>query len=352
MVAAASVDQDLDNNNEEEKQMTMWMVRAESDGSLFQPFIDKGLVAIGWPDVGDLGRFESRETLLAELRDRYPGQRAGWYTNAGGMLHRFSRELQADDSVVSYDRTRRVYAVGKLRGEYRFDAGFDPAYPNVRRVEWKAMEVSRDALATATKNSLGSTLTLFQLSDTAEEDVWRATRGEQAAPSEDEEEDDEEEKLLLEGLESRSIEFIKDRIVGLDWEEMQSLVAGVLGALGYKARISARGPDRGVDIVASRDGFGFENPRIVVEVKHRPGEQVGAPGIRSFVGGRHVDDKCLYVSTGGFSKEARYEADRANVLVTLLDLDDLAKTLVENYEPLDGETRRLVPLRRIYWPAG
>ena len=34
--------------------MTMWMVRAESDGSLFQPFIDKSLVAIGWADVRDL----------------------------------------------------------------------------------------------------------------------------------------------------------------------------------------------------------------------------------------------------------------------------------------------------------
>ena len=331
--------------------MTMWMVRAESDGILFQPFIDKGLVAIGWSDVGDLGRFESRETLVAKLREQYPGKRAGWYANAGGMLHRFSKKLQAEDGVVSYDRTRRVYAVGKLQGEYEFDLGFDPDYPNVRRVEWEAMVVSRDALATATKNSLGSTLTLFQLPETAEQDVWGAASGQQAGPSEDGEEADEEEKLLLEDLKSRSIEFIKDRIVRLDWEDMQFLVAGILRAMGYKTRISARGPDRGVDIVASRDGFGFENPRIVVEVKHRTA-QVSASGIRSFVGGRHVDDKCLYVSTGGFSKEARYEADRANVLVKLLDLHELAETLAESYETLDGEVQRLVPLRRIYWPEG
>lgn len=331
--------------------MTMWMVRAKSDGSLFQPFVDKGLVAIGWSELGDLGQFETRETLVEELRERYPGRRTGWYANAGGMLWRFSNELQADDGVVSYERTRRVYAVGKLQGDYTFDPDFDPAYPNVRRVKWRAMEISRDTLATATKNSLGSTLTLFRLPAIAEKDVWRAVTGEQAELPEDEEEVDEEEKLLLKDLESKSIEFIKDRVVGLDWEKMQLLIAGVLRAMGYKARISARGPDRGVDIVASRDGFGFENPRIVVEVKHRPAEQVGAPEIRSFVGGRHVDDKCLYVSTGGFSKEAKYEADRANVLVTLLDLDELAKTLVENYESLDGEMRRLVPLRRIYWPA-
>ncbi len=331
--------------------MTMWMVRAESDGSLFQPFIDKSLVGIGWPDVRDLRRFESRDALVVELRKEYPGKSAGWYANAGGMLYRFSNEMQSGDGVVSYDRTRRVYAVGKVVGQYVFDVEFDPDYPNVRPVEWGAKEVSRDALTTATKNSFGSTLTLFRLPETAEEDVWRAGSGEQEGPSEERATADEEEKLLLEDLESRSIEFIKDRIIGLDWEDMQSLVAGMLRAMGYKTRISPRGSDRGKDIVASRDGFGFENPRIVVEVKHRGG-QVDAPGIRSFVGGRHVDDKGLYVSTGGFSKEAKYEAERANVLVTLLDLDGLVETLAENYEALDAETRRLLPLRRIYWPAG
>lgn len=329
--------------------MAMWMVRAESDGSLFQPFIEKGLVAIGWSDVGDLGQFESKAMLETELREQYPGLRAGWYKSTGGTLYRFSKELKGEDGVVTYDRTRRVYAVGTLQGGYQFDPGFDRDHPNVRRVEWKAMDVSRDSLATATKNSLGSTLTVFQLPATAEEDIWGAASGEQARPSGDEA--DEDEKLLLEDLKSKSIEFIKDRIVELDWEDMQFLVAGILRAMGYKTRISAPGPDRGVDIVASRDGFGFENPRIVVEVKHR-NAQIGASGIRSFVGGRHIDDKGLYVSTGGFSKEARYEADRANVLVTLLDLHELAETLAENYESLDGEVQRLVPLRRIYWPEG
>ena len=302
----------------------MWMVRAARDGSLFQPFIDRGFVAIGWSRMGDLGQFEYQKALVAELRKQYPGERAGWYANSGGMLWRFSREMQAGDGVVTYDRTRRVYAVGKLQGDYSSDSSFESGYPNVRRVEWKAVDVSRDALATATKNTLCSALTLFQLPEMAEADVWRAAKGEQVEPTEDQEGDDAEEKLLLKDLELRSIE---------------------------KTRISARGPDRGADIVASRDGFGFENPRVVVEVKHRT-EQIGASGIRSFVSGRHVDDKCLYVSTGGFSKEAKYEADRANILVTLLDLDELAKTLVENYETLDGETRRLVPLRRIYWPGG
>ena len=97
---------------------------------------------------------------------------------------------------------------------------------------------------------------------------------------------------------------------------MQELVAGILRAMGYKTLISSKGADRGKDIIASPDGFGFEHPRIVVEVKHRAG-QMGSEKIRSFTGGRHKDDRGLYVSTGGFSKDAKYEAERANIPIML-----------------------------------
>jgi len=120
--------------------------------------------------------------------------------------------------------------------------------------------------------------------------------------------------------------------------------------MGYKTRISPAGPDKGKDIVASPDGFGFEQPRIVVEVKHR-GSAISSPDIRSFLGGRHPDDRGLYVSTGGFTKDSFYEADRASIPLTLMDLDELVRVLIQNYEALDVETKQLVPLKKIYWPA-
>ena len=42
--------------------MTMWMVRAASDSSLFQPFISHGVVAIGWADVGGACAIDDRFT--------------------------------------------------------------------------------------------------------------------------------------------------------------------------------------------------------------------------------------------------------------------------------------------------
>jgi restriction system protein len=131
---------------------------------------------------------------------------------------------------------------------------------------------------------------------------------------------------------------------------MQNLIAGILRAMGYRTTVSPRGSDRGVDIFASPDGLGLQEPRIFVEVKHRAQTQMTAEKIRAFLGGRKPGDRCLYVSTGSFSKDARYEADRASVPTTLLDLQGVRRLLVEHYEKLDAETRALVPLKRIYWP--
>jgi len=152
-----------------------------------------------------------------------------------------------------------------------------------------------------------------------------------------------------EDTESKAHEHIKDKLSGLNWEEMQDLVAGILRAMGYKTIVSGRGSDRGRDIIASPDGLGLEDPRIIVEVKHRSG-QMGAHEIRQFIGGLRPGNKGLYISTGGFTKEANYEAIRSTIPITLIELDLLGKLIIQYYDNFDPDTRALVPLTKIYWP--
>jgi restriction system protein len=77
--------------------------------------------------------------------------------------------------------------------------------------------------------------------------------------------------LLREEVRSKGHELIKDKIQSLDPEEMEKLTAALLRAMGYQTRVSARGPDRGADVLASPDGLGLTQPRIKAEVKHRNG---------------------------------------------------------------------------------
>ncbi|MGQ3354435.1 MAG: restriction endonuclease [Phreatobacter sp.] len=326
------------------------MVRAGRDGAAYDAFKEQGVVAIGWHEIGSLAGLSTKEAIANLVRQRWPNLKSQAAAMAAGQIYRFRNEMSVGDAIVTYDPARRVYLVGQISGDYRRDEKFDPEHPNVRPVQWQG-EVSRDLLSVASKNTLGAISTLFLLSPDALDDLKRAMVSKEPAEQSAADEAPEVEEDVFRNIQAKALEFTKDRVAALDWEEMQDLVAGLLRAMGYKTQISPVGPDRGKDIVASPDGFGFQAPKIIVEVKHRQGA-IGAPAIRSFIGGhRHAQDRGLYVSTGGFTKEAYYEAERANMPMALMTIENLVEALIEHYDKLDTETRQLVPLKRIYWPS-
>lgn len=332
--------------------MTMWMVRA-SGGSLYEAFHERGVVAVGW---SELATFVMASVSRQELRDHYgqanPQAAAGTVIAGASQVWRFVKEIAVGDHVVTYSPANRTYLIGEMAGQFEHHPEWaEEGMAIARAVTWQPTEIGRDELSAPAKNSLGSTLTVFRVPDFAAKELLAKAAGEPAPPIV--EVDDAIAEISVDPLanvESLAIERIKDLVSALDWKELQELVAGILRAMGYKTQVSPAGADRGKDIIASPDGFGFETPRIVVEVKHRKG-QMDSQAIRSFLGGRHQDDRGLYVSTRGFTRDAYYEADRASIPITLWTLDNLVRTLVDHYDATDAETKRIVPLKRMYWPA-
>ncbi|WP_242510954.1 restriction endonuclease [Halorhodospira halophila] len=331
---------------------TGWMVRAATGGRLADEFWDKAVVAIGWEELGDLSTLGTKEAVLAKAREIHPEAPEGRIKTAVSQQLRFRDEVAAGDRVVTYDSGRRQYHVGTIAGPYQHDPERIPPCEHVRAVEWEG-SVSRDDLSQPARNTLGSTLTLFRLPPEVLSEIEHLLHGEQVPAMEgalQDAEAEEDELARLQRYRQEAFEIVKDRVIRLGHEEMEELVAGLLRAMGYRASLSPQGPDRGVDVLASPDGFGFESPRIVAQVKHRPKSTIGAAEIRDFLGGRHADDKGLYVSTGGFTREAQYEAERAKIPLFLMDLNGLVQTLMEHYEGADADTRTLLPLTRLYWP--
>lgn len=326
----------------------MWMVRGEA-GALYDEFREKGVAAVGWRQLAPHAKLGvSRKDLAKIYAKADPGLKPGTIVAGASQVWRFVNEIQVGDHILTYSPDNRTYLIGRVSGA----AEYKPEWAEfglvlARPVQWNAAELSRDALSLSTRNSLGSTLTVFKLPPAAAKEILAEPKG--APPVIDSPIDIDSSEAVID-IEDQSREYIKDMVARLEPREMEQFVAGILRAMGFKTRVSPVGTDRGKDIVASPDGFGFRDPRIVVEVKHRNG-QMGAPALRSFLGGRHPGDRGLYVSTGGFSKDALYEAERAQVPMTLWTLDDLVRAMIEHYDQMDTETKRLVPLKRIYWPA-
>lgn len=306
--------------------MTAWLIRAGREARYASDWFANGYIAIYWQlndlDIAGAARQEVRDMVDAIYADSSQQARA----MITGQVHRFGSVMQTGDDE------------------------HDSRYS--RPVIWRTV-ASRDKLADTSKNSLGTIATLSQIGDDVFADLTAAAGTSDDSPSapaqaaDNETTDDDETRRITA---NEGIEKIKDRIVALSWEDMESLVAGLLRAMGYRTALTSKGGDQGRDVIASSDGLGLTSPRIIVEVKHR-GNPMGAPAVRLFIGGLHDSDKGLYVSTGGFTKEALYEAERARVPVTLLNLDQFARVFVDNYETTDLETSALLPLTRIYWPA-
>lgn len=324
----------------------MWMVRAGEGGYLFDEFRKDSLVAIGWNEVGDLSGVNSQDAVRELYTAKHSGEHSASVGNAVAMVFKFRAVLLPGHKVIAYNPEKREYLVGTIKGEYEYAPHRE--YHHIRAVDWSG-SVDRDALKAPSRNSLGSVLTLFQVNDETADDVLNALHGKKAESVIASEEKEELEQLKEDTI-SRAHELIKDTILKLTDEQLEQLVAALLRAMGYKARVTPKGPDRGVDVIASPDGLGLEEPRIKAEVKHRPKTPMGAQQIR-FLGGLRQGDRALYVSTGGFSKDAGYEADRSNIPITLLNLDELASVIVTHYENFDMDGKVLIPLTRLYWPA-
>jgi len=332
--------------------MTMWRIAAGRGGRYIGAYLSRGIVTIGWRELGDPRRFVSRESMIEAARAAFPTRTERQLQVATNQIWRFIHEVQAGDDVVSYDPGDRIYHVGRVKGGAEYMAGPEEELETWRPVQWTA-SVRRDNLSVASRNSLGAIQTLIKVPEEAASELRAGGSGHAAAAVA-------EDGVRAEPVETadpyaelfeKSVQRVQDMILDLGPYELQDLVAALLRALGYRTIVSPAGPDRGRDIIASKDGFGFERPRIVVEVKHRRNERMGAPEIRSFIGGRHADDRGLYVSTGGFSQEARYEAERAATVTHLMDLQGLARAVIEQYDHFDEEGRALLSLRRLYWPA-
>lgn len=134
--------------------------------------------------------------------------------------------------------------------------------------------------------------------------------------------------------------------------DFQDLVAALLSAMGYHVSwIAPPGKDGGIDILAAADPLGTRPPRIKVQVKRRQ-QAVTTDGLRSFIALLGDDDVGIFVSVGGFTKDAAEEArTQEKRKVTLIDLERLFDLWVENYVKLSDDGRRKLPLKPLQFLA-
>lgn len=184
---------------------------------------------------------------------------------------------------------------------------------------------------------------------------WQKQQTESAEPEEagDEEiggESDADSVATLEEAEERAWSEVQEHLSGMNPYDFQGLVSGLIRAMGYYVEHQAPpGPDGGVDIVAHTDPLGIHGPRIKVQVKRRA-DRLNVGEVRAFMAVLSDGDIGLFVSTGGFTKDAASEARAQQTRrIMLLDLKRLFDLWVQHYDRIPESARRLLPLRAVHY---
>lgn len=159
-----------------------------------------------------------------------------------------------------------------------------------------------------------------------------------------------ETSITFEQAEEQAWTEIEQHLLAMNPFEFQYLVADLLKAMKYHVSwISPPGKDGGVDILAYTDPLGTRPPRIKVQVK-RVSQKVTSDTLRSFISLIGNDDVGLFVSTGGFTKDAQDLARMQETRkITLIDISKLIDLWVEFYAKLEDPARRRLPLTPIYF---
>jgi predicted Mrr-cat superfamily restriction endonuclease len=114
-----------------------WVVRPYPHGIYrVKEFLNEGIVAIGWPGIGDLTPLNSREQIKQAIlrKYKYSSRSLG---QAGGNIYRFKKEIHNGNYVLLPDGP--ILYVGKVISEYVFEMSRDndeQGFPHQRKVDW------------------------------------------------------------------------------------------------------------------------------------------------------------------------------------------------------------------------
>ncbi len=323
---------------------TVWGIHSGVGGEVEDLFFKQNYVAVGWAKVGDLSSLgDDQEALKARFAAAYP-EKQGAVPVWAGVMRRFIHELQEGDIVVSPSKSDRQVHIGRIAGTYRHDPSIHSKYPNLRPVNWLEI-VPRTHFSQGALYEIGSAVTLFQVRNYADEFV-ASLEGKAPPPPAKE---DETITVVAEGIEEITRDFVLKRLAQeLKGHPFADFVAHLLGAMGYRTKVSPPGPDRGVDVLAHKDELGFEPPIVKVQVKSTSGG-VGDPEVSALYGKVGNDEFGLLVTLGSFTNQAKSFAEGKSNL-RLIDGVELVDLILRHYEQFDSRYKGLIPLKRVYVP--
>ncbi len=110
------------------------------------------------------------------------------------------------------------------------------------------------------------------------------------------------------------------RVDHLDGRQFEVLLARIFRGRGWRVEITSGGKDFGADLILTK-----RRRRVAVQAKHLTSRNAGNEAVQQAIAGAsyYECDRAMVVTTAQFTDSAVKQADRADIKVELIDMEDL-----------------------------
>lgn len=322
-----------------------WAVRPKPHGTKrMDEFLGEGIVAIGWPMLGDLSD-SNRSDIKDRLRKAFPDKTERGIGAAAGQIDRLANEMEVGDLVVAPDGG--TVFVGRIASEYRHDEDVaggeygteDAGYPHQRRVDWlhEGQGIPRSLATGKLYDALKCRLTVFELPADDVEDL------QDRAPVED--------QGTLDDLQERYLDQLQGgRLPGMTSNSFEDAVRIVLSRHfpGLSRQATSSDDEGDTDLLTELPG----NVTVRVQVKYYDPDRgaVGPDAVEQLADSMDPGDNGLLVTSGTIGDEAEARAQElwtgSNKEVHFIDGSEFVDLVFENLVEYDEEELNALALRR------
>lgn len=112
-----------------------WIYAPGERSSMWEEFYKKGIMAIGWGEIGDLTKFDTKDDMKTKMKEVFDPSLS--YKNAAHATWQFVHEMKIGDIIFVKKGMHEVVGRGRVSSDYEYDPNRDDAYNNIREVDWE-----------------------------------------------------------------------------------------------------------------------------------------------------------------------------------------------------------------------
>lgn len=111
-----------------------WIYAPGEGSSMWDEFYSNGIMAIGWGQIGDLRKFNSKDEIKLKMKEIFDEKLS--YKNSAHATWQFVNEMKIGDIIFVKKGMHQLIGRGIVTSDYEFNKERFDEYKNIRMVDW------------------------------------------------------------------------------------------------------------------------------------------------------------------------------------------------------------------------